>query len=369
MSNRLHGLDALRGLAALAVVLYHYTTGFPKETGSPFALPFGVPDGHYGVDLFFIVSGYVIFMTLERTARPYEFVGSRVARLWPAYLACMLLTLAVLKTAAPPWYPRHGLGSIVRNLTMMPLVVNAGPIDRSYWSLAYEIMFYGCAAAAFFLAGARWTELLCALWLGLSLLWRVAGTASVPWKLQIVGALPFAPLFVIGIMIYRIRTRRPMVAAGLVLVAALAMTAFGPMWSTRPIRGPVYTGLIAVFTLLAAWATRERSPLGRLLPLVWLGEISYPLYLIHQEIGYVALGKLTALGWSPSFALTATLAGSILLAFAISKLIEKPGQKVVRALFARFGNRGVRSDAASPPEPPPQGSAALRAFESEGGSP
>ena len=68
-NRRLVEVDALRGLAALAVVLFHYTTRF-TELFAPNPPPtFSFPDGHYGVNLFFIISGFVIFMTLEKTVK------------------------------------------------------------------------------------------------------------------------------------------------------------------------------------------------------------------------------------------------------------------------------------------------------------
>jgi peptidoglycan/LPS O-acetylase OafA/YrhL len=87
-TNRLQGLDALRGIAAIAVVLTHYTFGFSIfiQAHRP-GLLFNVINGHFGVNLFFIISGFVIFMTLERSANLSDFSISRFARLWPAYLA------------------------------------------------------------------------------------------------------------------------------------------------------------------------------------------------------------------------------------------------------------------------------------------
>jgi peptidoglycan/LPS O-acetylase OafA/YrhL len=340
MSNRLRGLDALRGLAALAVVLHHYTARYSAITEQPLPVSFSLPEGQYGVELFFILSGFVIFMTLERTPRLYDFVSSRVARLWPAYIACMTVTLIVATVAAPPWYPHQGPASIAKNLSMMPMLLGAFPIDGSYWSLTYEILFYGWAAAAFFLAGPRHTELLCTIWLAASFAWHHAEHPSLPWKLQRLTELQFANLFVIGIMIYRIRTRQNTVMAALVLACALVLSKMGPYWSLRPIRHSVFAVLVATFALLVWGATTERSWLGRIRPLVWLGEISYPLYLIHQVIGYVLLQRLTGFGLGANLAVLATIALVILPAYLISRYIERPGQKAVRSLFARFGNRG-----------------------------
>ena len=72
-------LDALRGLAALAVVAFHYTTHYGNEVGHLGDMPVSFDFGNYGVELFFLISGFVIFMTLERTRTAMDFVVSRFA--------------------------------------------------------------------------------------------------------------------------------------------------------------------------------------------------------------------------------------------------------------------------------------------------
>ena len=72
-SQRILELDALRGLAAVAVVFYHYTTRYGQLFGHRDSLTVSLPWGHYGVDLFFMLSGFVILMTLERTANSWKF--------------------------------------------------------------------------------------------------------------------------------------------------------------------------------------------------------------------------------------------------------------------------------------------------------
>src|SRR5690348_9141450 len=82
--NRIKGLDALRGVAACSVLVFHYTTNYQRVYGHHGAMPFSFPYGPFGVQLFFLISGFVIFMTLEKTSRPSDFVRSRFSRLFPA---------------------------------------------------------------------------------------------------------------------------------------------------------------------------------------------------------------------------------------------------------------------------------------------
>ena len=85
-------LDALRGIAAFSVVLFHYTARYDSIYGHSNRLLFKFNYGHLGVNLFFIISGFVIFMTLDRTKSVIDFVVARFSRLYPAYWTALALT-------------------------------------------------------------------------------------------------------------------------------------------------------------------------------------------------------------------------------------------------------------------------------------
>src|SRR5260221_8118683 len=93
---RLAGLDVLRGCAAGAVMLHHhgqyYDVLFPGRT----PLVFDMGPGHFGVELFFIISGFVILMSIERSKTVRAFAISRVTRLVPAFLVALLLATTIL---------------------------------------------------------------------------------------------------------------------------------------------------------------------------------------------------------------------------------------------------------------------------------
>ena len=94
---RIVELDAIRGIAALMVVLYHYTTWYVQSVGFSSTAPlFEFWQGRLGVYLFFIVSGFVIFLTLEKCDNIKSFIVSRVARLYPAYWVCVIITFSLL---------------------------------------------------------------------------------------------------------------------------------------------------------------------------------------------------------------------------------------------------------------------------------
>jgi hypothetical protein len=94
--RRLRELDSLRGIAAVCVLLFHLS----YHTDPYRQFPIQFPWGHYGVELFFVISGFVILMTLERSASRTEFVISRVTRLYPTYWCAVLFTTCVLALLA-----------------------------------------------------------------------------------------------------------------------------------------------------------------------------------------------------------------------------------------------------------------------------
>lgn len=100
--NRFVELDSVRGIAALAVVIYHYLYRY-NELYAHHGLNFDWAYwGKYGVQLFFIISGFVIFMSLERVKKPFDFIASRFTRLFPAYwIALIITTLFVYSFGLP----------------------------------------------------------------------------------------------------------------------------------------------------------------------------------------------------------------------------------------------------------------------------
>ena len=144
--SRIAVLDAFRALAIIAVLFYHL--GFLAEL--EFATPLSgaaafwlrvFSYGWLGVEFFFMISGFVIFMTLARVAGPIDFAVRRFARLYPAYLVCAgLVYLVTTLIAYPP--NQHPL----YDLMIAPLVdapfFHAAYISAAYWSLVAEARFY-----------------------------------------------------------------------------------------------------------------------------------------------------------------------------------------------------------------------------------
>ena len=143
-TKRLDWLDALRGYAALVVVLFHLS---PVVLGSQrhLAIMRHIDLGKYGVLLFFLVSGYVIPMSLERHGSLRRFWIGRLCRIYPAYLAAITLVAALCAAGWLVWpasIRAETLTAVLGHATMMPELLGQRGAVRVFWTLAYEMTFY-----------------------------------------------------------------------------------------------------------------------------------------------------------------------------------------------------------------------------------
>ena len=152
-ANRIAGLDSLRGLASLAVASGHYTSVYGKIYGQPADLPFTLHCGREAVELFFIISGFVITMSLDRSKSVADFAVARLARLFPLFWASIWVTFAIVYVAGLPGR-ETSFGEAVINMSMMPSVLGARPVDVVYWTMTAELFFY-LAIATVVAAGLR----------------------------------------------------------------------------------------------------------------------------------------------------------------------------------------------------------------------
>src|SRR3954471_8895073 len=169
---RLGWLDGLRGYAALVVVLFHLS---PSVIGPDAHMAvFRVIDlGKYGVLLFFLVSGYVIPMSLERHGSLRRFWTGRLFRIYPAYLVAIVL--AVVTTGSVPAVLRtETVSSVLAHASMLSDPLGLRGAVRPFWTLSYEMVFYLVVAGLFAWRLHRHSALWAA---GLALVAALAGPA------------------------------------------------------------------------------------------------------------------------------------------------------------------------------------------------
>ena len=351
---RFYEIDLLRFLSALSVLFYHYTFRAHAEGNySPVAFP-GLNEatryGWLGVELFFIISGYVVLMSsYNKTIK--QFFLSRVTRLYPAYWVACTITFLVVRLFGPH-APAAGwqsfdvsLKQYGYNLTMLHSFLGFINLDTSYWSLAYELVFY----------------LLIALLLGWGLLkhldvvltcWLLYTAAAGPDNASTLANLlipKYSTYFVAGMLFFLLQNKLGNRRLQLVLLSfsfLLALrglrvetTLFSQYFHAQAsftVAAIAVAGFYVIFWLLIT----RRFDLSRFSWLSTLGAITYPLYLLHGNIGFVVFNR--TLGLNKYAVLGALLLMLLLAAYSVHFFIEKKGSKLLGQLvnngLARLGS-------------------------------
>ena len=304
--HRLKVLDGFRAIAILLVIGFHYFVRWTPPMSPVNLYPYGgvgaqfpvFQYGYLGVELFFIISGFVISMTLFRCRTIGQFALKRFARLFPTMLLCSVLTFALVAML-----PQSAFNPQLRDF--LPSLSFTDPfiwsklfggdfkaIDGSYWSLAVEVKFYLWISLLYFSAGGprffRAVALLFGALVSASVLMHVL---NVPhrWGLDFIFALDALPWFVAGIGFFALYRDHASRIGWLLLaeatLALLALQMADPAASLAPLAAlPLFYGLFLAMLLRPGWVAWLASP-----PLAAVGVASYSLYLLHQDVGVALL--------------------------------------------------------------------------------
>jgi peptidoglycan/LPS O-acetylase OafA/YrhL len=323
--DRVLFLDAIRGLAALAVLLEHslaiWFPAYPDSSRRVFNL------GQFGVTVFLLVSGYIIPVSLERGGSNRRFWIGRFFRLYPLYWVC--IGLAFLLTQASGHSPAdfdapHTYYWLV-NLTMVQELVRVPHVSGVFWTLTVELALYATCSVLFSLRWLGRSYLLA--WTGV-VLFGLAGFAC-PLLLhrRFPAGYAFLPLSAfVGTVIYRYHAgqvqRRHLASllGGLLLVgpgvAFINFDLFRRHGLPITFCSAVTSWLAAytIFLVLFALRTKRMPAL-----LLWCGQISYSVYLLHPLVVDLFTPLLP-----PGVRLPAVLLGSLGLARLTYRIIEQP---------------------------------------------
>ncbi|MFD4591072.1 acyltransferase family protein [Streptomyces rubiginosohelvolus] len=361
---RLYALDALRVMAALSVLAFHYT-GVDAATAANWGVnprelfPWLFPVtsyGSYGVQLFFLISGFVICLSAWDRS-PGQFVRARFLRLFPAYWFSAVAAFVVWRALPDGARTGPSISESLTNLTMLQVPLSAQHLVGAYWTLWVELTFYLIFLLVIWKGlDYRRVSVFCWLWLLASVLVQQPGN-----QVPILGifAQPLnTALFVSGIAMYLMYRFGPdlqlwgLLAAGwLVMQSDLVQHADGLRHDRGMDRDPyIALALVTVFYLLVlAVALHKLDRVG------WrwfapAGALVYPLYLLHEELGWAVIRSLYGrLGAWPTLLLTVAL--MILAAWLLHRLVERPSQRWLRSRLARE-NRD-RADRGTPKSPRP----------------
>ena len=355
-------LTGLRGLAALVVVMYHYLQAPTLASGnirSPFS-------GYLGVELFFILSGYLMalnygpsFEQQQNLLRAYfSFLGKRFARVYPLYAVMTIIVFVAWLIALYPAHLRYRI--LVVNLLLAqqlgPGLMQPGLGDSilgGAWSISTEVGAYIVFPFLYF-ASCRTGKNTALAVLVLSVL-IVSVLATIPSYLKPQQLPSQGPLdiwsgwnlwplvrclseFTLGLLVLRFtRAGLPKIldgnAAGLAIVTGLIISLVLPRLD-----------LLSVFlvALLVAHAGSSLSTTARFFsskPAIWLGDISYSIYILHVSFIMVTYERPFSVFKTPWFhdRYWLVLITTLVMLFTVSRLafeyIERPSRRLLRSIF------------------------------------
>lgn len=342
-SQRLAYLDALRGVAILLVLLFHSYVRWPElePFGNRFAEFPLFKYGWLGVQLFFLISGFVIFMTLEKCQNFADFIKRRWLRLFPA----MLAATAIIWLSAPllPERPAGAIAirDIIPGLTLIDTWVwghiFGSPqqmLEGAFWSLFVEVKFYFLIGILYFWLGGRAAiAITFASFLFATSVLLLAGDHGALHDSLLTtiakesDAIHFG-WFASGSLFYLYSVSKDRATFALAIIAAV---------SAALARGSGHPDILAcgiVVGLCFAWLVRSEAAQRLLCQpfLLFVGAVSYPLYLIHENMVVALTIKVGhAATWVPHIAMPLLpIACVIGLAWLIATYAEPRIRKMLR---------------------------------------
>lgn len=334
--NRISTLDAFRGIAAVLVILFHYTTRYDQIFISSSDVSFWF--GWIGVPIFFILSGFVIHLTIDRSKNALEFLKKRFYRLYPTYWLCIIITLFFIYAFNLQHKTEFAISylDILINFTMWHDFFGFKHIDGAYWSLLPELLFYILMATLVL------TKLLKKFYLINSIL-IVLGVIHFFFNTPIfnkVFDLDYILLFFIGICFYRLKNNKAKKVEHLFIIVNLIIGSFlfQEAQTSNDIKFVLLSFTIIVF-LYYCFIWGKLNWLGKIRILIFFGNISYALYLVHQVMGYAIINYFEVNFNAKMPGILSAFIFSVFMAYIITYKIEP----IFRRKIIKFTTKQVIS--------------------------
>lgn len=302
-NKRIEYIDGHRGIAILLVILFHAYSRWPELL--PYGNAFGefplFKQGWIGVELFFLVSGFVILMTLEKCSTPKQFLYRRWIRLFPAMLICTIIIFATSgffferPAGSPTWSSiLPGLTFVEPSWWRLLTGQKVNGIEGAFWSLYVEFKFYVFAAVIYYWKGRdaffRSLIFVFAVAAAVRLAEKFFGGANLKILDSVLSTLSFRYFgwFASGAAFY-LFTKNGLMKwfyFALAIAFASAVNEGGVDWQK------IVAGLIVAVFFASSVISETIQKILSFRLFLFVGAISYPLYLIHENMMVSIIIKL-----------------------------------------------------------------------------
>ncbi|MEW6450972.1 MAG: acyltransferase [Pseudomonadota bacterium] len=346
-ARRVEALDLLRMVAVIGVIAYHFGFNGPTSNGTHHI---ALPDigevakyGYLGVQLFFVISGFAIAFTADGRSAS-DFVIARVSRIYPAFLFCMSVTFVLTVAFGAPEF-QSNLHQWAANLIIAAPALKQPYVDSVYWTIMLELTFY--AWVYLLMLSGLFQRHLCVtvlVWIALSMVNEAFIGSHVVRKLLLTDQSGF---FASGLLLYELYAGRQRAAVQWTLafaaICAVLSAVRNVAWFREHLGGDYNNWVVAAISLGAIIVTMlgmriRRIPLPPYL-IVAIGGLTYPLYLLHQQIGYLVFLRLKELVGHPAVLVGAIVSLMVTLSWATWKYVDRPGQRLARRGLQKLTRR------------------------------
>jgi peptidoglycan/LPS O-acetylase OafA/YrhL len=347
-SNRIKLLDSFRAISILIVILFHFFSRWANLTSYGYTYDY-FKFGKLGVQFFFMISGFVIFYTLENTHNLFDFWKKRFIRLLPSMLIASLLTYLVFSIfdATNIFPTSHKFKNVIASITFIQPDILSSLFGRridfdyvsgSYWTLWYEIQFYIFISLIYFLNKARfkYNFFIASIPLYLLNLYVDGGwLKSILKQLVFLEAMPFFILGVIYYILFKGISKNRILFFVLLGIVILNLIYPLNVYSYKKVSILIFNFLF----ILMIYVPKSLSFLENKF-INYIGISSYFLYLIHENIGILLINKFGKYFGNYSFlwSIFVIIFLMIIAIFFTLKIERKIGAKLKNILNANSGN-------------------------------
>jgi len=330
--KRLNLLDYGRFFAALAVVIFHYFYGgFNSGKITSISQTPELYDiskyGFFGVDFFFMISGYVIFFSAKNRSAS-QFLVSRLVRLYPAFWAALLLTSMVMIIWGGP-HMKITLAQWLANSTMLATLFGYKFVDGVYWTLIRELYFY---FAVFILLLVGMQKKLATAFL----IWPYLMVLALLTEKNWLPYLGYHYYYFAAGALFAIAKEKADLKVYITLFVTYILSLYFSSQSEVHSK-PIVIAIISAFYLFFLFINTPKGASLKLPQATLLGALTYPIYLIHAHIGFIFI-SMFATENNKYLILLVTFLLVIFIAYLINAIIEKRCHIFWKTLFdSTFG--------------------------------
>lgn len=338
--SRINEIDLLRFCAAIMVVIFHFAfRGYAADNMTQLDYSILAPAAKYGflgVQLFFMISGFVIMMTADGSSAK-KFIISRAIRLYPAFWICCSITFLVSLFLGGDIY-HVTIEQYLINMTMLSQYFGIASVDGSYWSLFIEIQFYALMLIIILLRKTNKIENIALGWLIIT----IAAKALSLFSLREIFITEHSAFFISGIVFYLVwkggitKKRMLLILASMCwAIPRTIKSAHGLGLSYHTAYDPIVVSMIILLFFIAMFLVSTRNT-GVFKNISWtmLGALTYPLYLLHQNVGFIMFNHLYGKA-NVHLVFWSVIIAMLVISYCIHRFVEIPLAKWMKCKLRR----------------------------------